>query len=233
MPKTETLLELQDTDSVIDRVTKRLTEITAGLHETAQLRAARQAVYRAAQLVAVRRTARQDLDLADATVDDKIQLAEKRLYSGLVKNPKELLDLQNDISSLNRQKAKLDEQLFNAMLQLEEAETAAQHHAADLAHIEAAWQHSQSDLIAEQAQLEASLSGQHRDQAAARAQLTAVDLALYDQLRRRKAGVAVVELKGQLCGGCGVRVTASVTQQVSQGDQYGRCGNCERILVRP
>lgn len=233
MRKTETLLELQDADSVIDRLTKRLTEIKAGLRETDQLSAARQAVHSAAQQVAVRRAARQDLDLASATVEDKIQLAEKRLYSGLVKNPKELLDLQNDISSLNRQKAKLDEQLFNAMLQLEEAETAAQQHTAELARIETVWQHSQSDLIAEQAQLEADLSGQHRDRAAARAQLTAADLALYDQLRRRKAGVAVVELNGQLCGGCGVRVTASVTQQVGQGDQFARCGNCERILVRP
>jgi uncharacterized protein len=231
VPKTDTLLELQDTDSVIDRLTKRLTEIKAGLRETDQLSAARQAVHSAEQQVAVRRAARQDLDLASATVEDKIQLAGKRLYSGLVKNPKELLDLQNDISSLNRQKAKLDEQLFSAMLQLEEAETAAQQQAAELARVEAAWQHSQSDLIAEQAQLEADLSVQHRDQAAARVQLSAVDLALYDQLRRRKAGLAVVELKGQLCGGCGVRVTASVTQQVGQGDQFARCGNCERMLV--
>jgi uncharacterized protein len=233
VPTTDTLLELQDTDSVIDRLTKRLTEIKAGLRETDQLSAARQAVHRTAQRIAVQRAARQDLDLADATVADKIQLAEKRLYSGLVKNPKELLDLQNDISSLNRQKTKLDEQLFDAMLQLEEAETAAQQQAAEAAQLETAWQHSQSDLIAEQARLEADLSVQHRDQAAARAQLTAADLALYDQLRRRKLGLAVVELKGQLCGGCGVRVTASVMQQVSQDDQFARCGNCERILVRP
>lgn len=233
MRKTDTLLELQDTDSMIDRLTKRLTEIKTSLRETDQLIAARRAVHSAEQLVAVRRATRTDLDLADATVDDKIQLAEKRLYSGVVKNPKELLDLQNDISSLKRQKAKLDEQLFDAMLQLEEAETAAQQHAAELARVEAAWQHSQSDLITEQVQLQANLSVQNRDQAAARAQLIAADLALYDQLRRRKAGLAVVELKGQLCGGCGVRVTASVTQQVSQGDQFARCGNCERILVRP
>jgi predicted nucleic acid-binding Zn-ribbon protein len=119
------------------------------------------------------------------------------------------------------------------MLQLEEAETAQQQFAADLAQIEAAWRHSQSDLITEQAQLEANLATQHHDQAAARAALPAADLALYDQLRRRKAGVAVVELNGQLCGGCGVRVTGSVIQQLSQNDQYARCGNCERILVRP
>jgi uncharacterized protein len=231
--KTDTLLELQDTDAVIDRLAKRLAEIKASLHESEQLIAARQARQQAEQLATQRRAARKDLELADATVDDKIQHAEKRLYSGAVKNPKELLDLQNDISSLKRQKTKLDEQLFEAMLQVESAETAVQQCTADFAQIEAAWRHSQSDLITEQAQLEANLANEHRDQAAARAVIPATDLALYDQLRRRKAGVAVVELKGQLCGGCGVRVTASVMQQVGQSDQYARCGNCERILVRP
>ena len=233
MRKTDTLLELQDTDAVIDRLTKRLAEIKAGLRETDQIIAARQARQSAEQLTVQRRAARKDLDLADASVDDKIQLAEKRLYSGAVKNPKELLDLQNDISSLKRQKTKLDEQLFNAMLEVEEAETALQQTTAEFAQIEAGWQHSQSDLITEQAQLEANLANEHRDQAAARVALPAPDLALYDQLRRRKAGVAVVELNGQLCGGCGVRVTGSVMQQLSQNDQYARCGNCERILVRP
>ena len=233
MGRTDTLLELQDTDAVIDRLTKRLTEIKAGLRETDQLIAARQARHSAEQLEAQRRAVRKDLELAASTVDDKIQSAEKRLYSGAVKNPKELLDLQNDISALKRQKTKLDEHLFEAMLEVEAAETAVQQHTADFAQVEASWRHSQADLITEQAQLDANLANEHRDQAAARAALSAPDLALYDQLRRRKAGVAVVELNGQLCGGCGVRVTGSGVQQLSQGDQFARCGNCERIIVRP
>ena len=233
MGRTDTLLELQDTDAVIDRLTKRLTEIKASLRETDQLIAARQARHSAEKLEAQRRAVRKDLELAASTVDDKIQSAEKRLYSGAVKNPKELLDLQNDISALKRQKTKLDEHLFEAMLEVEAAETAVQQHTADFAQVEASWRHSQADLITEQAQLDANLANEHRDQAAARAALSAPDLALYDQLRRRKAGVAVVELNGQLCGGCGVRVTGSVVQQLSQGDQFARCGNCERIIVRP
>ncbi len=233
MGKTDTLLELQDTDSIIDRLTKRLAEIKASRRETAELIAARQTRHAAEQLAAQRRAARKDLELTNASVGDKIQQAEKRLYSGVVKNPKELLDLQNDISSLKRQKANAYEQLFEGMVELEEAETALQQRTDELARIEADWQHSQSDLAAEQAQLESDLATQQRDQAAARAALSAPDLALYDQLRRRKAGIAVVELNGQLCGGCGVRVTASVVQQINQGDQFARCGNCERILVRP
>jgi predicted nucleic acid-binding Zn-ribbon protein len=231
--KSDTLLELQDTDSIIDRLTKRLAEIKASRRETAELIAARQARHAAEQLAAQRRAARKDLELTNASVGDKIQQAEKRLYSGAVKNPKELLDLQNDISSLKRQKANAYEQLFEGMVELEEAEAVLQQRTDELTRIEAEWQHSQSDLVTEQAQLEADLATQQRDQAAARAALTAPDLALYDQLRRRKAGIAVVELNGQLCGGCGVRVTASVIQQLGQDDQYARCGNCERILVRP
>ncbi len=233
MGKSDTLLELQDTDSIIDRLTKRLAEIKASRRETAELIAARQARHAAEQLAAQRRAARKDLELTNASVGDKIQQAEKRLYSGVVKNPKELLDLQNDISSLKRQKANAYEQLFEGMVELEEAEAALQQRTDELMRIEADWQHSQSDLVAEQAQLEADLATQQRDQTAARAVLAAPDLTLYDQLRRRKAGIAVVELNGQLCGGCGVRVTASVVQQINQGDQYARCGNCERILVRP
>lgn len=233
MGKTDTLLDLQDIDSTIDKLTKRLTDIKASLHESDQLLAARQTAHAAGQLAVQRRTARKDLELADATVDDKIQQAEKRLYSGLVKNPKELLDLQNDISSLKRQKTSLDDQLFAAMMALEEAESAQHHSAQELARIETDWRASQADLLGVQAQLEAQLTAQTREQTTTRSQLPATDLALYDQLRRRKGGLAVVELIGNNCPGCGVRVTANIMQQLSQLDHYARCGNCERILVRP
>ena len=70
MGRTDTLLELQDTDAVIDRLTKRLTEIKAGLRETDQLIAARQARHSAEQLEAQRRAVRKDLELAAGAVDD-------------------------------------------------------------------------------------------------------------------------------------------------------------------
>ena len=70
------------------------------------------------------------------------------------------------------------------------------------------------------------------EQTAARAKLSAPDVAQYEQLRRRKGGVAVVEMDGNVCSACGVRVTAHIQQQLNQADHLARCGNCERILVR-
>ena len=232
MTKAELLLDLQDVDSVIDRVTRRLSEIKAALHETDELIAARSALRAADESVTHKRAHRKDLDLADASLETRIRQADQRLYSGTVRNPKELLDLQNDIASLKRQKNTLDEQLFAAMVALEEAETELTTCTETLTRIEAEWRTSQGDLATELTQLEHELAEKTTEQTETRAQLSTPDLAQYDQLRRRKGGVVVVEMDGSVCGACGVRVTAHIVQQLSQAEHLARCGNCERILVR-
>ena len=232
MTKAEFLLDLQDVDSVIDRLTRRLNEIKAELHETDELIVARAARHTADESVTQKRARRKELELADASLETRIKDADKRLYSGLVKNPKELLDLQNDIASLKRQKDTLDEQLFAAMVALDEAETELKTGTDTLSRVEAEWRASQGDLATELTELENELAEKTVEQTEARAQLSEPDLTQYDQLRRRKGGVAVVEMEGNVCGACGVRVSAHIVQQLSQGDQLSRCGNCERMLVR-
>jgi uncharacterized protein len=232
MTKAELLLDLQEVDSVIDRLTRRLSEIKAALHETDELIAARSARHAADESAVHKRAHRKELDLADTALETRIKQADQRLYSGTVKNPKELLDLQNDIASLKRQKNSLDDQLFAAMVALEEAETELKTCTETLTRVETEWRASQGDLTTELTQLEHELAEKTVEQTEARAQLGAPDLVLYDQLRRRKGGVVVVEMEGSVCGACGVRVSAHIAQQVSQADHLARCGNCERILVR-
>jgi uncharacterized protein len=232
MSKAESLLDLQDIDSTLDRLNRRVAEIRAALHETDELIAARAALRAAEESVTRKRAQRKDLDVADAALETRMKESERRLYSGTVKNPKELLDLQNDIAASKRQKDILDDQLFAAMVALEEAEAGLKACSDTLLAIEAEWRASQGNLASELAQLEHELAERTVEQAEARAKLGAPDLAQYDQLRRRRGGVAVVELEGSVCGACGVRVTAHILQQLSQADQLARCGNCERILVR-
>ena len=232
MSKAHILLDLQEIDLTLDRLNKRLTEVKAARRETDEVKAAQAAAQQAEVIAVHNRATHKELEATAATLDTKVTQAEQRLYSGAVKNPKELLDLQNDIASLKRQKATLDEKLLQAMLSLEEAEAALKQRLAEQQQIEAAWRASQTDLAAEQIQLEAGIAQQTLEQTGTRAQLSATDLALYDQLRRRKGGLAVVEMEHNACSGCGVKPTHSVVQQLRQGDQLARCGNCERILVQ-
>ena len=232
MSQAEALLDLQDIDTILDRLNRRHAEIKAALHETDELIAARSERQSAEEQVIQRRATRKDLELADASLENHIKQNDQRLYSGLVSNPKELLDLQNDISSLKRQKNTLDDQLFAAMVALEEGEARLQTATAELTRIEADWRASQGDLITELDQVEQELAQKNAEQAEARAPLSAANLTLYDYLRRRKAGLAVVEIIGNLCDGCKVRVPAHVMQQLGQPAGLARCPNCERLLVR-
>lgn len=233
MTKAEALLDLQDIDTVIDRLTRRLNEVKASLHETDELIAARAALRNAEEAVTHKQAARKDLESSDVSLETRIKQAEQRMYSGLVKNPKELLDLQNDIASLKRQKNTLDDQLFAAMVAQEEAETELEACRKAAARIDADWRASQGGLAVELTQLEHDLAEKTGEQTEARAQLGAPDLATYDQLRRRKGGLVVVEMENNsLCGGCKVRVPAHVLQQLSQAEHIARCPNCERVLVR-
>jgi predicted nucleic acid-binding Zn-ribbon protein len=231
LSKADTLLELQQIDLTLERLNKRLAEVKAAQRETDAVRAARQARQAADQEAVKQRALRKDLELSAATLDGRIKQAEQRLYSGLVKNPKELVDLQNDVAALKRQKAALDDQLLEAMVTLEEAEAAFKRASDDLVRSEAEWKTSQADLFDEQAQLETDLAKFSGEQSEVRQRLDAASLSLYDQLRRRKNGLAVAEYDDGVCSGCGIQPTSNVINQIRQADQLARCGNCERILV--
>jgi hypothetical protein len=232
LSKAETLLELQAIDRVLDQLTKRLGEVQTGLNESTQLKAARQAAQAAEQLTVQTRSTHAELDAENTALTAHLEENDKRLYSGEVTNPKELVDLQNDVAMLKKQKAALDDKVLAAMTKADEAESALKDRHGDLEKVETEWAAGQIDLLAEQEKLNGEIAEQKTGTAKFRAELTTTDLALYDLLRRRKGGVAVVELDGEACGACGVEPTADVVRQLNRGDQIARCSNCERILVQ-
>ena len=157
---------------MIDRLKRRLAEIRAALHETDELIAARAALRAAEESVTQKRAQRKDLELADAALETRIRDADRRLYSGVVKNPKELLDLQNDIAASKKQKNLLDDQLFAAMVALEEAEAGQQACSDTLRRVNAEWRASQGELVTELTQLEQELAEKTAEQTATRAKFS-------------------------------------------------------------
>jgi len=88
--------------------------------------------------------AQHDVELEAQTLDAKIAAVDERLYSGLVKSPKELADLQNRSGLAQAPRTALDDTLLEAMLTLEDAEQATHNAQADLAKLQAEWQATQA-----------------------------------------------------------------------------------------
>jgi len=225
------LYRLQCLDSEGDAKQHRMDEIEAALGESEAMQQARQAVKKAETLIKKWTLRQRDLELKVEGLSDKITRSEQRLYSGTVKNPKELEDLQAEAAAVRRQRRKLEDDLLEAMIEREEAETTHAQAQDRLSEIRADWSAQQADLMAERETLQTKLAEIEQARAGLLPGIEASDLAAYCALRRRKGGLAVVRMQDDACGACGVGVSPSLKWQLrEEGITY--CGNCERIIVR-
>jgi predicted nucleic acid-binding Zn-ribbon protein len=160
----------------------------------------------------------------------KITSVEERLYSGRVTNPKELANLQKEVSYLKRRRGELEDRQLEAMVEVEEHEAEVDSKKASLAQIEAEWSQTQKRLTEERSELEESLAHLKKERVKLEKTIGAEDLAMYGELRSRKGGQAVALLKGGVCQACRVTLPTSQVQQVHVGDSLSFCSSCQRIL---
>jgi predicted nucleic acid-binding Zn-ribbon protein len=231
MTKGADLYRLQCLDHEGDAKRRRLAEVEAALGESEPLRQARRALESAQALVKRWALRQRDLELQTQGVSDKISRSQQRLYGGTVKNPKELADLQAEVAALRRRRQKLEDDLLVAMIELEEAEAAQADAHRHLDETEARWSAQQADLVSEREVLQAKLVEIEQARADVLPTIEASDLAGYQTLRRRKGGLAVVQVRNGACGGCGIGISPGLEWQLRHAG-LGTCGNCGRIIVR-
>ena len=230
MDRSRLLYRLQTIDLEIDDAKRRLEEVEAGLRESGELRQARRALQKAEDELTRWRTTLRDLELETRSLTAKITSVEERLYSGRVANPKELANLQDEVSYLKRRRSDLEDRQLEAMVEVEEHEAKVDRKKASLAQIEAEWAQTQERLTAERNELEERLAHLEKERVKAEGMIGAEDLALYGELCGRKGGQAVALLKGEVCQACRVTLPTSRAQQARSGDSLCFCSSCRRIL---
>lgn len=224
------LAQLNEADLAVDALKARLSEIADALREPAELVAARRALAAAEKTLAGCRAALADAELAQRSAEEKLARVEQQLYSGKVRNPRELEDAERNVQQQRSHKAQAEDRALEALIACEEA--TAQHAAsqAEVARLTAEWQAQQTQLRAEQAQLKARLPAALARQAAARQAVPAPLLTLYDGLRPRRGGRAVAALDGDVCSACLVAVSPGKLAAARFGDELVYCENCGRLL---
>jgi len=153
MSKAETLCRLQTVDLEIDERNRRLEEVKASLEGNEELRRVRQALQDGEKKLSRQRTKLRDRELEMRSLTNKIASVEDRLYSGRIKNPKELANLQGEVQYLKRRKGELEDQVLEAMIEVEESETSVTEQRERLARLKDDWQAAQARLSAEQREL--------------------------------------------------------------------------------
>ena len=229
MSQVDQLFRLQQIDDEIKGDKSRLTQVIRLQSESEALLAARKRAAEAEAELHKQHGRLTDLNLELSSLYGKAKRSEERLYSGLVKNPKELEDLQHEIESLGRRRAVIEDDVLEVMILAEEAEEEHAQAVKALDSIEAEWADEQESLRQEQA----ALVQRHRELAELRNRqlelISPASLALYENSIRRVGTTAVVLLRNKLCQGCQVRVPENLVKKADEG-MLITCDSCGRIL---
>lgn len=178
-----------------------------------------------------RRQTRHEQEIA--TVDARRKSEEGRMYSGLITSERELEALRGELSALRSRKNDLEDTLLDIMERAEELASLV----ASLEERNRELSAQVSDLSAERdraaTDIDEELTGLGQQRAQIAADIDGAVLTYYEELRDRKAGLAVAELDDRTCMGCHLQLTPIELEETREAVVSGlaKCPQCGRILV--
>lgn len=225
------ILALQSLDDEAAALKAALADVDRRLQGDEELSEAR----RALALVEEQADAlRQDQRRVEAEVEalsDRIAREEKRLYDGSIHNPKELSSLQHDVETQKASRVRFEDELIDV---LDRAEAAARERQSALRLVqqrEGRWQQQQQALRHESNRLHDAIARAEAKRELQKSRLNPRAVHLYEDLRRRKGGMAVARISANACTGCRVGLPDAVRRRALSASDVAQCPNCERILA--
>jgi uncharacterized protein len=226
------LYRLQEIDTTWDRVRRRLQQLQNLSGGSNELKTTREQVASTESTLNEWQRTQTEAELESRSLTTKIQESEERLMSGQVRNPKELEALQSSIESMRRHKISLDDQSVEAMIKVEEFSGALTEQKGSLATLESNWQTKQQTLEEELQQRKKEFLYLKRLREQTVGQVSAAALEQYEHLRRRKNGIAVAKLEGDICNACHMQVPTGIVGSARNADVLLYCPGCGRLLHR-
>lgn len=231
MTSSADLYGLQEVDLRRDARRALIADIESRLIETPELLEAREEAADAQAQADRLRKDQRELEAQIQALDAKIGPLETKLYSGEIRNPKELSDLQKELESFKTHRRKMDDEALGSLEVVEVATASAREAKDEAARIEAEWIAGQSTLRETKASAEAELTRLDADRETRTQGMDRNMLGLYETLRKAKNGRAVARLDRGNCLGCNVTLPTNMVSRVRQADFLVQCPRCERILV--
>ena len=229
MTQVHQLYHLQEIDTEIREKKARLGEVLQILKGPPWLIKARNREAKAAEELRGLQSQQNELNLELQSIRNKEKNSERRLYSGKVVNPKELSDLQSEIDSLQRRAGTVEEEMLEIFILMEDAEAEKEGADGELNKAETRWNTESVELQTEQNELALRLRKLMTSRQEYAATLDVPSLKNYENLAQKKKGMAIARLRGDMCLGCRMTVSAQKIKQAKEG-KLSYCGGCGRML---
>lgn len=163
-----------------------------------------------------------------ADLVSKLTTAEEKLYSGRIKDPKELTNLQHEVNGLRTRRNRLEDKALEMMDQVELSTASVAALSNELKTLETEWYSQQQQLSTNMEQLKTTLSDLKHKRQLLSAGIDSQAVELYQELKKQK-GQAVAKVEQGICYGCRISLPTTELQR-ARGDSLVQCSSCGRIL---
>ncbi|WP_200823124.1 zinc ribbon domain-containing protein [Actinacidiphila yanglinensis] len=174
---------------------------------------------------------------AEQDVDQVRQRAtrdQQRLDSGVVTSPRDLENLQHEITSLAKRQSDLEDVVLEVMERRENAQQRGTELAGRVESLEAKVAEADQRKTAALEGIDAEGFTVAKEREVLAAAVPDDLLKLYDKLSAQQGGIGAARLYQKRCEGCRLELNITELNEVraAPSDEVVRCENCRRILVR-
>jgi predicted nucleic acid-binding Zn-ribbon protein len=224
------IVALQGLDDDAAALRAALSSVELRLRGDPELDEARREVVELDGRLATGRKEQRAADAEIAGLNAKITPEEKRLYDGSVRNPKELTNIQHEVDALKVRRGEFEDALLAVMDRVESLDRDRRRGAKLVEQLEERWERFQAELKHESKRLNDAIVRADTKREAQKSAIPPRDAFLYDDLRRRKGGMAVARINAGNCTGCRLNIPETVRRKAFSSATLAQCPNCERIL---
>ena len=224
------LFQLQKIDSQVLANTRRRTQIDMMLANGAEIDSAKQELIEVENILEKLCLELKALEEKILSKRNKMEQSEASLYGGGVKNPKELQDIQKEISLLRTTLSSLEEEQLSLMMKIDAAEVERQAAKQKATQAIAEFEKRSLPLLDEINTLTIRNSRLKEERSVFIVQIPPAMLEYYEKLREKKKGTAVSRITDQACEICGATLTPAECQLIKKQVKIMECPSCGRVL---
>ena len=214
-------LEIESSEQALAQIARRLGESQAVVRAQTKLKSEQQQLE---ELGRQQHSAEWEIE----DLVNKLTTAEEKLYSGRIKDPKELTNLQHEVNGLRARRNHLEDKALEMMDQVELSTASVAALSNELKTLETEWHSRQQQLSTNMEQLKTTLSDLKHKRQLLSAGIDPQAVELYQELKKKK-GTAVAKVEQGIC--CGCRISLPTTElQRARSDRLVQCSSCGRIL---
>lgn len=236
-PPFEQLLEVQQLDTTLAQLAHTRTEIPSRLRiaeltpERDELVAQRDGVQEERDAVARVQKRHED---EVATIEAKLAKINDSLYGGGVTSPKEAQTLQEEIASVSRHRATIEDKVIEQMELAEPLDEQLSVLGSKVESIEASLTEATNELSLAEAELDTEIDAVRVDRSVRAGDVPEDVLSTYERARSEFGSSSVVVLDGSNCKGCPLAMPAMEVDRAKKApaDQMYSCEECGRLVVK-